>query len=496
MIDQTIKYLRIGPAIILLVLMARGTLLAQPIQGVSSKMLMTKHNLSVSSSDTLRASSERQICVFCHTPHLPKEFSSSQLWNHKLSTAEYTLYSSDYLTNINYSSPNQPNNRSKLCLSCHDGTIALGAVYNNNGPQTIAMQNGITTMPGNAPGNLGVSLANDHPVGFIYDASKDPELVARNWPWNTPVRLDPDASNGTLECITCHDPHDDQFGKFLRVTNTNAALCTFCHSKTGWSEAIHKTSLQNYSPHDGFLTTIGENACRNCHKSHNGEGVPYLLPLIEENTCYTSGCHGSSQPGANTKNIQSEMEKLYRHPTNTVVGKHRNPYNAASLGIDARHAECQDCHNLHQATKGLHSLKENILSGVLKGVSGVLPGFTNPWTQPTTFTELKPAVQENQMCLKCHSAYAFGTVPNGVTTIIGPSGQYQTDQAMEFNPANHSAHPVQISLNNQTGSLAPNSLLPNQMNSDWNDVGTQTMYCSDCHGNDQQTSPTTPQGPL
>ncbi|HEV8539509.1 MAG TPA: cytochrome c3 family protein, partial [Bacteroidota bacterium] len=288
-------------------------------------MLGTKHNLSVSGTGAIRASSEQQVCVFCHTPHLPKQFAAEQLWNHQASTSEYSLYSSDYLTNINYSAPSQPNARSKLCLSCHDGTVAIGAVYNNGGPQTIAMQNDVTTMPPQAAGDIGTSLANDHPVGYPYDNTRDPELVARPFPWQTPVRLDPDASNGTVECITCHEPHDNSNTKFLRVANANAALCTFCHSKTGWSDAIHRNSTQSYTPPGISATTIGDWACRSCHQSHGGEGAPYLLIGHEENTCFGSGCHGSIQTGPSTKNIQSEFEKLYKHPTVSVIGKHKNP---------------------------------------------------------------------------------------------------------------------------------------------------------------------------
>jgi len=469
-------------------------LVSGQVQGISG-MLSTKHNLSVTGTGTVRASTENQLCVFCHTPHVPKQYAAEQLWNHQLSAAEYTLYSSDYLTNLNYSAPNQANARSKLCLSCHDGTVAIGAVYNNGGSQAIAMQNGVTTIPAHDPENLGTNLTDDHPVGYIYDTSRDPELVARSWPWKTPVRLDPDLSNGTLECITCHEPHDNTYGSFLRVDNTNASLCTFCHMKTDWTTAIHKTSTQAYTPPGGAPTTVGEQACRNCHQSHGGKGVPYLLKSEEENTCFASGCHGNTSTGATTKDIQSQYEKIYAHPTVSTAGKHRNPDNASSLGAANRHAECQDCHNGHQAVKGLHTPGSNLVSGVLTGVEGVLPGPGAAWTQPTTFTNLKSSQEENQICFKCHSSYAFGQVPNGVTTIIGPSAVYGTDQAMEFNPANNSAHPVRVSLNNQSGALAPKALAPSQMTNDWMSVGVQTMTCSDCHGNDEAASAAIPQGP-
>lgn len=460
-----------------------------------SKMLSTKHNLSVSGTGPIKASTEEQICVFCHTPHVPQQYAAVQLWNRPLSTAEYTLYTSDYLTDLNYDTPSQPNPRSKLCLSCHDGTVALGAVYNNRGATEIAMANSVTTMPEDAPGHLGLSLANDHPVGYIYDAAKDPELAAMSWPWNTPVRLDPDDPSGTVECMSCHDAHDDRFGDFLRMSNADAALCTFCHQKSGWEESAHRTSVQSYLPAGGTSTTVGERSCRGCHASHNGEGIPYLLKKVEENTCFESGCHGALNTGPETRDVQTEAGKFYAHPTTRTSGNHRNPDDGASLGPGSRHAECQDCHNSHRVKSGLHAIQTNSVSGVLDGVTGVQPAPATPWTQPTSYTELKPAVAENQICFKCHSSYAFGTVPGGVTTIVGPSGTSITDQAMEFNPANRSAHPVQVSAIDQTGATAPLGLTTDQMATEWGAVGQQTMYCSDCHGADQPASSTVPQGP-
>jgi len=81
-----------------------------------SSMLETKHNLGVSGTGTIVATTEKQICVFCHTPHVPRVYASEELWNHKASTANYTLYSSEYLTSLDYSLPTQPKSRSKLCL--------------------------------------------------------------------------------------------------------------------------------------------------------------------------------------------------------------------------------------------------------------------------------------------------------------------------------------------------------------------------------------------
>ena len=491
-----LRRLRRRGATIAIALMIAAAAAPAPAQvQMESRMLGTKHNLGVSGTGAIRASTEKQLCVFCHTPHVPMENAAAQLWNRPGTSSAYTLYSSDYLTSLTYDTPDQPKQRSKLCLSCHDGTIAIGAVLNNEGSTPILMQNDVSTMPENAAGYIGTSLANDHPVGYKYLAAKDPELANRPWPWNTGVKLDPDDPQGTVECQSCHDPHDNQFGDFLRMSNTDAALCTYCHQKTGWAQSAHRLSTQVHYPAGLPQTTVGEWSCRTCHKSHNGEGVPYLLSRTEENTCYDAGCHGTQNKGTLTKDIQTQAEKMYAHPTASVMAAHRNPDTQVSMGAGSRHAECMDCHNSHRAEKGVHLAGTNAVSGVLNGAAGVQPAFTPIWTQPTSYTEMKPAVAEGQICFRCHSSNAFGQVQNGVTTTVGPSGSYVTDQAMEFNPANRSAHPVQVPSANQTGSPFPKSLAPEAMTMEWSAVGTQSMYCSDCHGPDQAVSPSVPAGP-
>jgi hypothetical protein len=61
------------------------------------------------------------ICVFCHTPHNAKTPQLAPLWNHQSTMATYILYSSPTMDQT----PVQPREGSKVCLSCHDGTIAV-----------------------------------------------------------------------------------------------------------------------------------------------------------------------------------------------------------------------------------------------------------------------------------------------------------------------------------------------------------------------------------
>lgn len=72
----------------------------------------TKHNFSATVIPILpngaqrnaAASSESQICAFCHTPHGATKAPKAPLWNRKLSGTTYTPYSSGSLDAIDLAS--------------------------------------------------------------------------------------------------------------------------------------------------------------------------------------------------------------------------------------------------------------------------------------------------------------------------------------------------------------------------------------------------------
>ncbi len=146
---------------------------------------------------------------------------------------------------------------------------------------------------------------------------------------------------------------------------------------------------------------------------------------------------------------------------------------------------CSDCHGT-----ATHTEKHSTYLSGWTAYPGIEPGSAPLWTQVTNFTVIDPAQKEYQVCFKCHSYYSFGELENGVTDIVGPSGFNLTDQAMEFNPENKSAHPVEVSLNNQTGSYSPKALTSSQMLDPWKNVGDQDQIinCSDCHEVGKQDS--------
>ncbi len=82
----------------------------------------TVHNLSATGPGTIKAPGVGEVCVFCHTPH--SAATTQALWNRDLPPVTYTLYTSSTLE----ATLKQPTGASRLCLSCHDGTTALGAL--------------------------------------------------------------------------------------------------------------------------------------------------------------------------------------------------------------------------------------------------------------------------------------------------------------------------------------------------------------------------------
>lgn len=162
-----------------------------------------------------------EICIVCHTPHNARlEVENAPLWNHRLSQATYTLYSSPTIN----SEVGIPDGTSKLCLSCHDGTFGVTGFGNNIAAGYI-----------NTTG--GTNLSIQHPVSFVYNttlAAKDGFL---NDPATTPSGLGKTISEDLLtqdkmQCDSCHDVHNSTgLEKLLIKSNANDALCLTCHKK-------------------------------------------------------------------------------------------------------------------------------------------------------------------------------------------------------------------------------------------------------------------------
>jgi predicted CXXCH cytochrome family protein len=179
----------------------------------------TPHDLSA------RGWGTTELCKFCHTPHLAQSVAGAPLWNHQTTVASYTLYSSPTLQ----ATSTQPGAASKLCLSCHDGTVAVDSFANAG-----VMRAGTVFISTTNRVGFANSLASDHPIAFNYNAALvalDPNLVnPASTNFVDAARTIP-LFNSKVECASCHSVHVNTFGKFLRVANTGSALCLKCHLK-------------------------------------------------------------------------------------------------------------------------------------------------------------------------------------------------------------------------------------------------------------------------
>jgi predicted CXXCH cytochrome family protein len=323
----------------------------------SQSIVNSVHNLSVTGPGDVKASTEPEICIFCHTPHNTRP--SSPLWNKHDPGYTYTLYYSSTVQAV----PGQPDGSSILCLSCHDGTTALGNVISRTGD--IEFADGITSMPaGHA--NLSTDLADDHPVSFDYTTGlaaadgqlKDPTAIV------PPVVLD----NGRMQCTSCHDPHRNLTNDFLRVTNRYSELCFSCHERDYWTFSIHSTSTAtwNGNGNDPWSHTnypnVAENACENCHDPHGAGNKRRLMnTLDEEGNCLP--CHNGNVASTN---LVAQLAKPYLHNVYGYNLEHDAGEDAQALSM---HVECEDCHNPHAVNNT--SAVAPAANGFLTGARGV-----------------------------------------------------------------------------------------------------------------------------
>ncbi|MHC4995106.1 MAG: cytochrome c3 family protein [Planctomycetota bacterium] len=382
---------------------------------IGQSVIDTVHNLSVSGPGSIRATSEQEICVFCHTPHDSAPVSA--LWNRNELTSAYTIYSSSSLDAL----PDQPTGSSKLCLSCHDGTIALGDVLSRS--SDIPITGGISTLPAGSS-NLGTDLSDDHPISFPYDTrltSSDPHLrPAGQLPDHVPLD-----GNREMQCITCHDPHDNSFGDFLVMNNDNAALCKTCHLPGG-------------------ATITGHENCNSCHQVHTSPSGPLLLSQANvRGTCLE--CHDGSQLAGGAQNIAPDLNKISVHDTDSP---------ADLIDNVTEHVGCSDCHQPHTIGSGEASAPT------------IPPNFGEIDGVNLSGTTVERASFEYEVCFKCHS---------DDRTVLPWSSRLitQSNTRLEFEPNAVSFHPVTA--------IGKNTDVPSLV-SGWDE--TSRMYCTDCHNSD------------
>jgi predicted CXXCH cytochrome family protein len=405
----------------------------------------TPHNLSVSGPGAVKAASETSICVFCHIPHGGSP--AVPLWNRYSNQEMYQLYPAG---SSMQSTPMQPNGSTAICLSCHDGMIAVGLVRSRAGQIALSGVKPGGELPDNTR-NLGTSLMDDHPVSLI-PSLDDPEIRLPS-PTDSVV-LD---AQGYVQCRSCHDPHDNQFGKFLVKPQTSGRICLSCHQKVDWNISSHG------NPQNQAFQQLITQACSSCHLPHNAPVSPRLSKLSEEDLCLAchDGVRNNPWETSGATNLTGVFQKASIHPIFTRRGVHDpgegpigtlpppSKFLPEQNALDVRHVECTDCHNAHTANP---VDPQGVLNGSLDGLWGITTGGA----------KINPATVEYQICYKCHADSR--NLPAG-----------KTNKRLEFSSANPSFHP--ITAQGKNVNMAGKMVAPI--------TPTSIISCGSCHNNDQ-----------
>ena len=200
------------------------------------------HDLTISRWAAYNSTGE--VCIVCHAPH-NTDPTLTPLWNHTTTTQTFVTYSGYKFSNTGHGGNGgpapQPDGASKMCLSCHDGVTAanqFGGKYQGPGGAALIFPgapNGKTFAPNG--GGTGQSLANTHPISFVYDQTlasnagglKDPTTASTSL--GGTIKTDLLDANSKMQCSSCHEIHDPTIYMFGKISNVGSALCLTCHNK-------------------------------------------------------------------------------------------------------------------------------------------------------------------------------------------------------------------------------------------------------------------------
>ena len=221
-----------------------------------NRILGSKHDLTalnrragVEAMGGVAFSDYENACVYCHIP--PEQENAEAVpgqiagWNRiRPVTSGYELYSSRTFD----SAPSRPNDISLLCLSCHDGTMAVDRIihkpsgWDSGNDMSLHMRlsatddlnscgkchDGTSVAHSIEHKSLGTDLRNDHPISIRYaglDLNIKGFRAADSPPgFKNGVRL----FEGNIECATCHDIHNPDSPMLLRTSGDT--LCNTCHT--------------------------------------------------------------------------------------------------------------------------------------------------------------------------------------------------------------------------------------------------------------------------
>jgi len=220
---------------------ALATTYALPGKGV----VLSKHDMNqLPEAGTMTGrDSQGRVCAFCHTPHHKLESNAldyNPLWSHQINIDTNFIAYDSVTFDSNLASGDPLVGPSRLCMSCHDGSIAVDQHYGMAGNATRS---------GDTWNEIAIGknsdLSNDHPIGFslVGINDRDKGIRATLQSANNPLLMNAvpitylgykDVNGDSImTCASCHDVHnkDNVDTAFLYEQQSGSQFCLMCHDK-------------------------------------------------------------------------------------------------------------------------------------------------------------------------------------------------------------------------------------------------------------------------
>lgn len=359
------------------------------------------------------------------------------------------------------------NGNPNLCISCHNSGGSASLKPFSNADKAI-------------PGVSG----NSHAWG------KPSINAARQTNKTTNSEMSLRLPGDSVMCSTCHNQHDQTYGKFLRVDNTGNAMCKDCHSASNVGRFIDNKPVNRGShpvglvysgtgsvkatPGGNFITVNGKIECSSCHQVHyanTNDGTLLRETLNNSNICYR--CHTFSTHNGmdclvchqvhntNKGNIYMIRNTIVtpNSGTKTVVFTSETGTNSAADGDGTYDGVCEVCHTTNLSNRHLNTA----------GGDHAHNAGTKCWSCHGHATNFGPPPTS---CVQCHN------VPVAARPqIVGAGGEFsQTSKHTNIAPVDSDCKLCHNPTGHQTGTI-------NLNNADNNTVwaGTKNGFCVVCH---------------
>jgi predicted CXXCH cytochrome family protein len=219
--EESAMKIRIRLSAMLLMLAAAALMALAGSVSAQTPLAGSKHDLSTggaANSAFQKLTSSDYLCKPCHTPHKATANADMPLLNHTLTTFSFSSYTTKGL-----GTSWTPGTIDLVCLSCHDGTVAVDAWSGNTGTVFMIGSGGDASHIVTSA-YIGTDLSGSHPTSVT--------MPAAGGEWSAPTNAKLFGGTGDqVKCASCHNPHGNVASGAYFLRTLPASLCQECHNK-------------------------------------------------------------------------------------------------------------------------------------------------------------------------------------------------------------------------------------------------------------------------